>query len=248
MNKQWYRSGLRTALVMAGALVVALQPALGAETIFQGSGTVGTVGRAPGTALSGTVASGDTLTFGLIFDTAGAPRIFDGGASAQVFAPAVRNFSATVGGYSFALNTASAAPLAIVLGTGFSFFGGSGSEPALIQQFSFSGLPTGNLPFALSSTARANLSLTSFFRQDLGGALPTLVDLRDPGFAARNEFAFNFFEGNRAVGSVRGNFSGSFAAIAGVPEPSTWALLILGFGATGGAMRRRRPRARLSYR
>ncbi len=29
-------------------------------------------------------------------------------------------------------------------------------------------------------------------------------------------------------------------ALAGVPEPATWALMILGFGAVGGAMRRRR--------
>jgi hypothetical protein len=34
---------------------------------------------------------------------------------------------------------------------------------------------------------------------------------------------------------------------AGVPEPATWAMMILGFGMVGGAMRRRKSRAALSY-
>ena len=38
-----------------------------------------------------------------------------------------------------------------------------------------------------------------------------------------------------ALDNVRVN-----GALAGVPEPATWALMILGFGAVGGAMRRRR--------
>lgn len=40
--------------------------------------------------------------------------------------------------------------------------------------------------------------------------------------------------------SIAANVSYS---LAGVPEPSTWALMILGFGAVGGAMRRRQPTA-----
>ncbi|WP_419809963.1 PEPxxWA-CTERM sorting domain-containing protein [Sphingomonas sp.] len=47
----------------------------------------------------------------------------------------------------------------------------------------------------------------------------------------------------RAVGTsdgVGGYVDNITAAFAGVPEPSTWALMILGFGAVGGAMRRRR--------
>ena len=36
------------------------------------------------------------------------------------------------------------------------------------------------------------------------------------------------------------NFLDNVSVTAGVPEPATWALMILGFGAVGGAMRRRK--------
>lgn len=35
--------------------------------------------------------------------------------------------------------------------------------------------------------------------------------------------------------------------VAGVPEPATWAMLILGFGATGAALRRRQPRPAVAF-
>lgn len=40
-----------------------------------------------------------------------------------------------------------------------------------------------------------------------------------------------------------GAFSGTltFAAVSAVPEPGTWAMMLLGFGAVGFSMRRRRP-------
>ena len=50
----------------------------------------------------------------------------------------------------------------------------------------------------------------------------------------------------RTNGATTYNFEA--AAIAPpIPEPSTWALLILGFGVVGGAMRSRRTRATLAY-
>lgn len=40
--------------------------------------------------------------------------------------------------------------------------------------------------------------------------------------------------------------AGNGAAVGGVPEPATWALLLTGFGLTGSAMRRRSNVARVS--
>jgi hypothetical protein len=43
-------------------------------------------------------------------------------------------------------------------------------------------------------------------------------------------------------GTASGSFSGTvaFSSVAAVPEPGTWALMLLGFGAVGFSMRRRR--------
>ncbi len=42
-----------------------------------------------------------------------------------------------------------------------------------------------------------------------------------------------------AYSGTTGGLVTTFSLAGGVPEPATWALMILGFGAVGGAMRRR---------
>jgi hypothetical protein len=49
----------------------------------------------------------------------------------------------------------------------------------------------------------------------------------------------------RGSSAEDGKYSG-FLTLAGVPEPSTWSLMILGFGLTGAAMRRRTAKAKLA--
>jgi PEP-CTERM motif len=48
--------------------------------------------------------------------------------------------------------------------------------------------------------------------------------------------------GNNFRGSILDN-----VMIAAVPEPSTWLMLLAGFGLVGGAMRRRKPQTQLSF-
>lgn len=43
-----------------------------------------------------------------------------------------------------------------------------------------------------------------------------------------------------------GSYSGVISAVAAVPEPATWAMMIGGFGMIGGAMRRRSAKVRLA--
>ena len=105
-----------------------------------------------------------------------------------------------------------------------------------------------------------------------GQGVASLVDYEFTGLAGNGFRAFGSYStppvGDATIGLVR-NINGSdvsfdsfrqtftiqsgtnitfrkavFEASAFVPEPSTWALMILGFGAVGGAMRRRPARLR----
>ena len=68
-------------------------------------------------------------------------------------------------------------------------------------------------------------------------------------------FALNQFDSvGTSVGDLTFNqssdvlFSGRIGAVqAGVPEPGTWAMMLLGFGVVGGAMRYRRRKTTISY-
>ena len=185
------------------------------------------------------VLAGDSLVFNFHFDPAAAVRTVNDGPQQQTFAVPTSDISARVGAYYPDPGSASGLSMAISLGTGFRFFGGPASEPVFNQQFAIPALATGNLPFSVGPDGRVVLLLLSTFRQDFGGATPTLADVRDPSEAAINSFQLVVINGsNRAVGLVEGQFAGSFAAA--VPEPAAWALLILGFGTAGGAMRSRR--------
>jgi hypothetical protein len=66
------------------------------------------------------------------------------------------------------------------------------------------------------------------------GAIGTVIDLN---IAANGIHSVRFYSDNATVGFDNFEF-GNLAAV--VPEPSTWAMLIVGMGCIGAAMRRRR--------
>lgn len=218
------------------------RPLSAAPIQVSGSGVVSGIPIAPGTVRTGTVEVGDTLAFSFAFDPTGAPLLFNGGAGFQVYGPEFSDFSASVGDFTYVPGGGIAPVPVVTLGTGFRGFAGQpAAVPVLNQQFLFSGFASPGLPFVTSATATVTFSLTSTFRQDLNGATPTLANLRDPREAAVNRFEIFVRENGRGVGYVEGSFTASFAAA--VPEPQVWALVIVGFGAIGGAMRSR-PSAR----
>ena len=73
----------------------------------------------------------------------------------------------------------------------------------------------------------------SFFTQALTGNTElTWTNL--PDWGSTNEYAFT------AGGQLQNVLLGGLSLTNGVPEPSTWAMMLLGFGAMGVALRRRR--------
>ncbi len=77
------------------------------------------------------------------------------------------------------------------------------------------------------------------------------LDLGNPGYndPGENGSAISAYTDDNAVGSQYTNYVFRVDALGAVPEPSTWAMMLFGFGAVGFAMRRRKSKAspRVSY-
>lgn len=86
--------------------------------------------------------------------------------------------------------------------------------------------------FALKSNTTYDVRLRSIIHASAvsGHSVEAFADF-DPTFAVDGPYSFEFSEGFAGGGTVRD-------AVGGIPEPASWALIILGFGAAGAALRR----------
>lgn len=107
-------------------------------------------------------------------------------------------------------------------------------------------------PFALSAGTRY---IIGAFTQDLASSLgtgqggtgtvnPLVTIYRDRYSNFNSAFSFPDSTNNNVGGWLGGNFNLAGAA---VPEPGTWAMLLLGFGALGWAMRQPRRTQRVTF-
>ncbi|WP_375290098.1 PEPxxWA-CTERM sorting domain-containing protein [Qipengyuania sp.] len=78
----------------------------------------------------------------------------------------------------------------------------------------------------------------------LSGARVSAISV---GVGSGTTTGYHAFADNVTLATTGGSTTWNFEAIGGVPEPSTWAMLILGFGTIGGAMRRRDKSSRLVF-
>jgi hypothetical protein len=126
-------------------------------------------------------------------------------------------------------------------------FGDTGiTNPTFTDTFTFT-LPTGLASSTVSSTFQGATTDVNFTSVTLNGTQFNV------GAAGKNEFGFldnlpvtNGTQTLIVSGTSAGNgsFAGTIAfAPRAVPEPATWALMILGFGGVGGMVRNRRRQA-----
>ncbi len=228
--------------VAAAALLLVTTPVHAEVVTVTASGAVGSISVRGGTTV---LRPGAPVKIDFTFDTGALTTIFSA-PDTNVYGINVSNFTATIDGYVFALDTNPSTPPVLIIGRAFVFFDARGQQQALIQQFIFPGLGGSGLPFSFAGgAAGSTLDLTSYF--SFGETLPpdpSIAALRDPATANFSRFGY------AAAGDQRGQFgfaSGDADAVfvpglAAVPEPGTWAMLILGFAVIGGAMRRRVPR------
>ena len=95
---------------------------------------------------------------------------------------------------------------------------------------------TGNISFGTNTIADLNIQSSNLdFTQLFGSAILFTGSPSSPTFALGT---FNLSGGFTSGAST---LTISQAAVAAVPEPGTWAMMLLGFGAVGFAVRRRRP-------
>ncbi|RYE66863.1 MAG: PEP-CTERM sorting domain-containing protein [Oxalobacteraceae bacterium] len=153
---------------------------------------------------------------------------------------------------------------------------GQAASPSVNGVYSFA-LGTQNISFdysifGLAPLATGNIRLTNLLTGDVATYDSSLIpDANgiDRGYQGSQQLGFGFLNGNfppfgdlnfdanvnntyRFDLSDGTNTLTTFAQIGAgatgaVPEPSTWAMLILGFGAVGGAMRRRKVHTNVSF-
>jgi len=229
---------MRKGLIgVAGAALMAVlaTAASAAPVVFSGGGlftrSVGSL------APTGTAGVNSPFSFRFTFDLDDAVPVRSDATSATYQLP-ITDFEATLGTYAFQPRTGVAA---LNLSQGFAFFGQPFSEPSRLFSFSIAGSAGADAPFDLGSGPRNDsLSITAIYRDSDPARPVSLADVKDPAGTPLNSVSYFGSTGVAppAFGSLTGIFSGGFAA-AGVPEPATWGMMILGFGAIGGALRRR---------
>lgn len=111
--------------------------------------------------------------------------------------------------------------------------------------FTFDDGLIGALEFNINALTNGDVFFT-FAGGDSDGQVSTLYDLGKNGENFFNAFNGTFksvtmtFTNGATVGDVRQFRMGVATPAAAVPEPATWAMMLLGFGAIGFGMRRRR--------
>ena len=230
--------------VAAAVLFVAVigAPAQAEVVTVGGIGVVTGFGGIRGA--DGSRAFGQAVGFAVTFDPVTATRTFnDATTSVYVLNPSLAG--AGVGAHLLAIDPANAGRALLILRSGFMFFGGPASEAVLIQTFQFLGAggPTAPAYLAGLPVTRDFLQFTTVFR--MGSMTPStaISSFRDP-VGVRGTFTYRADTNNGNLGpiaSANGQFDAAIVpTLGGVPEPASWAMLILGFGIIGGAMRRRR--------
>ncbi|WP_445190795.1 PEPxxWA-CTERM sorting domain-containing protein [Sphingomonas sp. Tas61C01] len=226
-------------LALLGAAAWTASAVAGPVTL-SGSGTVNSnAGRLPSTGL---VPNGSPLAFSFSFDPDDAV-LFDSGEDFADYEVPVSAFSGNLGSYNFPLSSNPALTPVVEIYKGFSFFGGNASEPSIGFAFFLLGTPTvagGATPFAGAAGSSQQLAIYGIFRDVAGNAPVTLDSLIGRGDPSYRMVEYGTRDATvRQSGLLLGDYTGGFTIAAAVPEPASWALMIMGFGAVGNAMRRR---------
>lgn len=232
---------MRIGLFVAfcGALAT---PAFGAVYQVSGGGTVNRISALQNSQSTqpppGQINLGDQISISFKFDTdlAQLSSTFDTDPTVNIYYLGVFDFTATIGSYTY------------IYDNGFS--GNSSLQTwnnrnvvALTdsQSFSFYGRGPNQLPFDTGvGRTLESLSLHAFDWTATARNSDLISEIAP--FSSFNQKSMSWLQYNTDANfsvHVDSTFDGTIERLAAVPEPSTWAMMIVGFGFVGAASRRR---------
>lgn len=226
------------------AAVLATAPATATTISYSGTGKVDRVdGSLPQT---GTATLGSDLRFSLDYDT-DMVRTYSVDDEEGVYDVPVSGFAATIGGYDFVQSADPVYVPTLVLSYYFTFLGDPSSTRVLGADLYLTGTlkPAGSTasPFAIPAGGHDTLVLSSLYLAGDADTSLAFDRFRDPALALRQSFTYQVRDvAARRFGRLSGSFVGRFADAAAVPEPATWAMMLLGFMLSAIALRSRRER------
>lgn len=173
------------------------------------------------------------------------------------------NYNTTTGGYFFNVSATGfpllASPTMLTQSVNIQSQGGANAIIDVYITQTGNTTFTGGLLSTFTSNTISGLTATLTSAYDTGNGLFTGVVLQNNSFTGTG-----MFSAGNALGTVTGpwsetvryrlnftggngsNFNGT-ANLTAVPEPATWGLMLLGFGAMGGMLRTRRQTPRVRY-
>lgn len=208
---------MKAIWLAASVALMVSYPSLAVGQTLQATGSITSV---EGDAGEPSLSAGDLVGSSFSYDLNQAIKQAElplGGGLYEVYSLPLTNLSLSIGGYSVFYDTFDAT---------LTYMDDSFGQDAIVVLLSgLQGGPFGsdfaNVQFQFRAGSDA------IVQGGTANGLP--LDRFDP----------TFFAGFGANGRSTRVFGSLDVALAAVPEPSSWALMILGFGAVGGAMRRR---------
>jgi hypothetical protein len=140
----------------------------------------------------------------------------------------INGASTTVTGFNVAIN-----------GTDYADFANG-----VTALFSTSDGSNGTLAFTSGASTIFAFNLSGLYSANNAGALPS------GGMTVSTATSFNYGSGNNPItinAGSEGTLTFTSAAVAAVPEPATWGMMLLGFGMMGASMRYRRRETKVVY-
>ena len=217
-------------------------PASATVYLVNGSGTVNGISALkdgqPTQAPSGSVNIGDQFSISFKFDTdlAQLTSAFDDDPTVNIYYLGAYDFTAQIGSYKYIYDSGYSGNSSLQTWNDRDVVG-----PTDSQSFSFYGRGPNQLPF--DTGAGRTLESLSLYAFDWTATARNsdLISEIVPYSAFANK-SMNWLQYNADADfsvHVDSSFDGTITSLAAVPEPSTWAMMLIGFGVVGAVARRR---------